>query len=97
MFVHAYTKGPSGYNCVKHLSFTCECTKIALKLILFLYLSCCRAAGDYDVEIPADTSAGLYTIRVGKFSDDTIFGCSGAFEVVKEGAVGGGMSYSYML
>lgn len=37
--------------------------------------------GDYDVEIPSDTPAGMYKIRVGRFDDDALFDCSGEFEV----------------
>lgn len=38
--------------------------------------------GDYDVEIPVDAPSGMYKIRVGRFEDDDLFGCSGEFEVV---------------
>lgn len=38
--------------------------------------------GDYDVEIPEDTDSGTYKIRVGRFEDDDLFGCSGAFEIM---------------
>lgn len=34
--------------------------------------------------IPADTASGMYKIRVGRFEDDDLFGCSGEFEVVGE-------------
>lgn len=37
--------------------------------------------GDYDVTIPEDTPYGTYKIRVGRFEDDTLFGCSGEFEI----------------
>lgn len=39
------------------------------------------AVGDYDVVIPEDTPAGDYSIRVGVFEEDSLYGCSGAFEV----------------
>lgn len=42
------------------------------------------SGGDYDVEIPEDTPAGEYSIRVGRFEDKDLFGCSGPFMV--EGA-----------
>lgn len=48
---------------------------------------CCRcdlAVGDYDVVIPEDTTAGMYSIRVGRFDDDSLFGCSEEFEVVSD-------------
>lgn len=41
--------------------------------------------GDYDVQIPDGTESGAYRIRVGKFSDDTLYGCSGVFDVVSDG------------
>lgn len=37
--------------------------------------------GDYDVVIPDDTPSGEYYIRVGRFEDDALYGCSGLFEV----------------
>ena len=40
-----------------------------------------RAVGDYDIEIPEDTESGMYSIRVGRFEDDSLFGCSAAFEI----------------
>lgn len=53
--------------------------------------------GDYDVEIPFDTPSGMYSIRVGVFDDDTVFGCSDEFEVVSEDdeEEGGGISMSF--
>lgn len=41
--------------------------------------------GDYDVEIPEDTASGEYSIRVGVYEDDSVFGCSDVFEIVAEG------------
>lgn len=38
--------------------------------------------GDYDVEIPCDTGSGEYKVRVARFEDPSLFGCSGAFEIV---------------
>lgn len=40
-----------------------------------------NAVGDYDVMIPEDTASGMYSIRVGRFEDDSLFGCSDAFEI----------------
>lgn len=37
--------------------------------------------GDYDVEIPEDAPAGMYSIRVGRFEDDMLYDCSDVFEV----------------
>lgn len=37
--------------------------------------------GDYDVQIPCDTEDGEYRIRVGRFEDDALFGCSDKFEI----------------
>ena len=42
------------------------------------------AEGDYDVTIPENTVAGEYSIRVGRFEDESLFGCSGTFEVISE-------------
>lgn len=39
------------------------------------------SVGDYDVEIPEDTMSGEYSIRVGRFEDKSLFGCSGTFMV----------------
>jgi len=38
--------------------------------------------GDYNVEIPDDTPPGDYSIRVGRFEDKSLFGCSGNFRIV---------------
>lgn len=60
------------------------------------------AVGDYDVEIPEDTPAGDYSIRVGVFEDDSVYSCSDVFEVEAaederdaDAAPGISMSYSY--
>lgn len=42
------------------------------------------SVGDYDVEIPADTASGEYSIRVGRFEDKALFGCSGTFMVERD-------------
>eukprot|EP00737_Agarophyton_chilense_P005047 gb/GEZJ01007006.1/.p2 GENE.gb/GEZJ01007006.1/~~gb/GEZJ01007006.1/.p2 ORF type:complete len:166 (-),score=23.72 gb/GEZJ01007006.1/:153-650(-) len=44
-------------------------------------IGCKDSMGDYDVEIPADTPSGEYSIRVGRFEDKALFGCSGTFMV----------------
>lgn len=51
------------------------------------------SVGDYDVEIPADTPSGEYSIRVGRFEDKALFGCSGTFMV--EGDDDMSMSYRF--
>lgn len=43
------------------------------------------AVGDYDIDIPEDTPAGEYKIRVGRFEDGDVFGCSGTFDIVASG------------
>lgn len=53
---------------------------------------CRLTVGDYDVEIPSDTSSGEYKIRVGRFGEDELFGCSGAFEIVADDNGGDGDS-----
>lgn len=48
---------------------------------------CCRcdlAVGDYDIVIPEDTTSGMYSIRVGRYEEDSLYGCSGEFEVVSD-------------
>lgn len=54
--------------------------------------------GDYDVEIPEDTKPGEYKIRVGRFEDDSLYGCSGTFEIMNDGMdeEDDDMSMSYM-
>eukprot|EP00904_Undaria_pinnatifida_P003642 jgi/Undpi1/13279/HiC_scaffold_8.g02941.m1 len=47
-------------------------------------IGCKDSQGDYDVTIPEDTVAGEYSIRVGRFEDESLFGCSGTFEVISE-------------
>ena len=38
--------------------------------------------GDYDVVIPENAMSGFYSIRVGEFENEDVFGCSEVFEVV---------------
>ena len=47
--------------------------------------------------IPRDTAAGMYSIRVGLFGDDSIFACSAPFEIAPAGEGGEELwgSYSY--
>ncbi|CBN79382.1 EsV-1-163 [Ectocarpus siliculosus] len=45
-------------------------------------IGCKDSMGDYDVEIPEDAEAGMYTIRVGDFEDDSVYGCSDEFEIL---------------
>lgn len=44
-------------------------------------------AGDYDVALPADTTPGWYSIRVGRFEDDSVYGCSGRFTIAAAGTI----------
>lgn len=44
-------------------------------------IGCKDSMGDYDVEIPEDIESGMYSIRVGRFEDDALFGCSDAFTI----------------
>lgn len=48
----------------------------------FLPLEFVTIVGDYDVDIPEDTTSGMYKIRVGRFEDEALFGCSGTFEII---------------
>ncbi|CAM9576992.1 unnamed protein product [Sphacelaria rigidula] len=59
-------------------------------------IGCKDTSGDYDVEIPEGTPSGLYSIRVGEFSDDVVFGCSDVFEVVSDDRLpSGSLSYFF--
>lgn len=62
-------------------------------MIVRIPFSVRAAVGDYDVEIPEDTPAGLYKIRVGSFSEPEVYDCSGEFEIEMDGD----MSMSYRL
>eukprot|EP00903_Cladosiphon_okamuranus_P013643 g12707.t1 len=44
-------------------------------------IGCKDSMGDYDVEIPDEISTGMYSIRVGRFEDDDLFGCSEPFMI----------------
>lgn len=64
----------------------------------------CTTEGDYNIQIPSETTDGMYKIRVGVFGDDSVYGCSDAFEVVSrddnvaythEMSMGFSYSYSY--
>lgn len=37
--------------------------------------------GNYDVRIPQEMEGGFYSIRIGLFDNDSLFGCSPMFEV----------------
>lgn len=56
-------------------------------------IGCKDSMGDYDVTIPEDTDAGMYKVRVGRFEDDSLFDCSGEFEVIGDDAMS--MSYAF--
>ncbi|CAM9338621.1 unnamed protein product [Ectocarpus sp. 12 AP-2014] len=56
-------------------------------------IGCKDSMGDYDVEIPADTEAGDYKIRVGRFEDEDLYGCSGTFTIM--GGDDESMSYDF--
>lgn len=53
-------------------------------------LGCRDSGGSHGISIPMDTDPGFYRIRVARFEDESVFDCSGVFEVVE-----GGYSYSY--
>ncbi|CAM9888516.1 unnamed protein product, partial [Laminaria digitata] len=57
-------------------------------------IGCKDSVGDYDVEIPCDTESGEYKVRVGRFEDDSLYACSGAFEIVSKGGDGDSSSDS---
>lgn len=42
---------------------------------------CTSSVGDYDALIPLGTDPGVYSIRVGLFEDDSVFGCSEPFDI----------------
>ncbi|CAM9601879.1 unnamed protein product [Pylaiella littoralis] len=45
---------------------------------------CVDSDGTYDVTIPTDTAAGMYSIKVSLAADPTVFGCTDAFQVTAE-------------
>jgi len=47
-------------------------------------IGCKDSMGNYDVWIPEDTPEGTYSIRVGLFDNDALFGCSDDFEIVND-------------
>lgn len=51
-----------------------------MMMLLLLHSS----VGDYDVQIPDDVYSGMYSIRVGRFADDDLYGCSEPFMVEGE-------------
>eukprot|EP00752_Nemacystus_decipiens_P014646 g13043.t1 len=55
-------------------------------------IGCKDSTGDYDVEIPDTVTGGRYVIRVGRFEDDSLYGCSAVFEISGSGGNGGGAS-----
>lgn len=55
---------------------------IAVQLNTIFFYELSRTVGDYDVDIPEDTESGMYKIRVGRFEDEALFGCSDTFEIV---------------
>lgn len=42
---------------------------------------CLDSGGSYDVQVPEDTPAGMYSLKVMLAGDNTVFGCTDAFEV----------------
>lgn len=42
---------------------------------------CLDSQGNYDVQVPEDTPAGMYSLKVMLAEDNTVFGCTDAFEV----------------
>ncbi len=57
-------------------------------------IGCKDSMGDYDVEIPEGTAEGMYSIRVGRFSDPSLYGCSAPFMIEGDDM---DMSMSYRL
>ncbi|CAM9508425.1 unnamed protein product, partial [Sphacelaria rigidula] len=53
-------------------------------------IGCKDSMGDYDVEIPEDTPAGSYSIRVGRFEDDYPYDCSDTITIVESGHTSSG-------
>ncbi|CAM9205054.1 unnamed protein product [Ectocarpus sp. 12 AP-2014] len=66
-----YMSGGSG-DCGTYVTTICDKPTIGCK----------DSQGDYDVMIPSGTESGMYSIRVGAFEDDDVFGCSDSFEIV---------------
>eukprot|EP00752_Nemacystus_decipiens_P013419 g11882.t1 len=57
-------------------------------------IGCKDSAGDYDVVIPDETYSGMYSIRVGRFSDDDLYDCSEPFMIEGE-EIDMSMSYRF--
>ncbi|CAM9925842.1 unnamed protein product [Ectocarpus sp. 4 AP-2014] len=72
--IDLYTYGTGTGDCGTYVATLCDKPAIG----------CPDSQGDYDVEIPSDTPAGMYSVRVGVFSDDMMFDCSEAFEIVND-------------
>lgn len=66
---------------VSHLNACCCFSRFTVPVAAW-----CRQPkeGDYDVEIPAGAPPGAYRIRVGRFEDDSLFGCSGRFHIMHD-------------
>eukprot|EP00903_Cladosiphon_okamuranus_P018650 g17165.t1 len=71
--IDLYYADIEGGDCGKWLTSICDKPDIGCK----------DSTGDYDVTIPAGTAPGQYRIRVGRFADDSLYGCSGTFHVTR--------------
>ncbi|CAM9810534.1 unnamed protein product [Ectocarpus sp. 8 AP-2014] len=69
--IDLYSTGGSG-DCGTYVTTVCDKPSIGCK----------DSQGDYDVVIPSGTESGMYSIRVGVFEDDDVYGCSDSFEIV---------------
>ncbi|CAM9132063.1 unnamed protein product [Ectocarpus fasciculatus] len=69
--IDLYSVGGSG-DCGTYITSVCDKESIGCK----------DSQGDYDVIIPSGTESGMYSIRVGVFENEAVYGCSDSFEVV---------------
>lgn len=72
-----------------------DCGTYATPLCEKHNIGCRDTAGDYDIEIPYDTTPGYYRVRVGLFEDESLFDCSDVFEIVEEFPFSFSFSFSY--
>lgn len=85
--VYAVTLEP----CAGSAQSSCACEPEGNALAVSLCESCVDSDQSYDVEVPRETAAGVYLLRVSLSSDPSaVFACSDGFSVQEAAAVEGG-------
>lgn len=85
--VYAVTLEP----CASAEQSSCACDPAGNSLAVPLCESCIDSDQSYDVEVPRDTAAGVYVVRVSLSADPTaVFACSEGFSVLEEAQEDGG-------